>query len=82
MLSSRELIDLLVNADIESFFDRDDAVDYLAYLFERGFKGYENYEHEELLEECIDRNLIEEYEKSLNETPHEFNTEGKFTIEA
>jgi len=25
---------------------------------------------------------IEEYEESLNETPHEFNTEGKFTIEA
>ena len=25
---------------------------------------------------------IEEYEESFNETPHEFNTEGKFTIEA
>ena len=25
---------------------------------------------------------IEEYEDSLDETPHEFNTEGKFTIEA
>jgi len=25
---------------------------------------------------------IEDYEESLNETPHEFNTEGKFTIEA
>jgi len=25
---------------------------------------------------------IEEYEESLNEMPHEFNTEGKFTIEA
>ena len=25
---------------------------------------------------------IEEYEESLNETPHEFNTESKFTIEA
>ena len=25
---------------------------------------------------------IEEYEESLNETPHELNREGKFTIEA
>ena len=25
---------------------------------------------------------IDEYEESFNETPHEFNTEGKFTIEA
>ena len=25
---------------------------------------------------------IEEYEQSLDDTPHEFNTEGKFTIEA
>ena len=25
---------------------------------------------------------IKEYEDSLNETPHEFNTESKFTIEA
>ena len=25
---------------------------------------------------------IEDYEESLNEMPHEFNTEGKFTIEA
>ena len=64
MPDMNELINLLVNADIESFFDRDDADAYLAYLLRDGFKGYNNYEHDELLEECIDRNLIEENENA------------------
>jgi len=61
MPNMNELINLLVNADIESFFDRDDADAYLAYLLRDGFKGYNNYESDELLDECIDRNLIEGY---------------------
>jgi len=64
MLDTNKLINLLIDADIESFFDREDACDYLAYLFRNGIKGYENYEYDELLNECIDRNLIEENENA------------------
>jgi hypothetical protein len=59
-MTRQYLISLLIDSDIESFFDRDDASDYLAYVFRTGIKGYENYEYEELLNECIDRNLTEE----------------------
>jgi len=64
MLDTSKLINLLIDADIESFFDREDAEHYLAYLLSNGIKGYESYEYDELLNECIDRNLIEENENA------------------
>lgn len=58
-MTKQYLISLLVDSDVESFFDRDDPADYLAYVFRTGIKGYQDYEYEELLNECIDRNLEE-----------------------
>ena len=57
------LINLLVSADVDSFFDRDDPADYLAYLFEKGIKGYSEYTDQQLIDECIDREInLEECE--------------------
>lgn len=54
------MIDLLVDADINSFFDRDDMADYLSYLLRTGIKGYDSYSDQELENELVDRELIEE----------------------
>lgn len=55
-----DMIELLVDDDINSWYDRDDQYDYLSYLLRRGFKGYDDYTEEELRNELIDRELIEE----------------------
>lgn len=55
-----DMIELLVDDDINSWYDRDDQCDYLSYLLRRGFKGYDDYTEEELRNELIDRELIEE----------------------
>jgi hypothetical protein len=62
MKNRNELIGLLVDTDIDNFFDRADMADYLSYLLQKGFKGYNDYTDQELLDECIDRNLIDEVE--------------------
>jgi hypothetical protein len=60
MKNRNDMINLLLDADINSFFDRDDMEHYLAYVLTEGIKGYKDYTDQELLNECIDRNLIEE----------------------
>jgi hypothetical protein len=65
MYDQSELINLLVNHDIESFYDRGyNADSFLEYIFENGIRGYNDYEMEELINECIDKNLIEENENA------------------
>lgn len=59
MKTRDEMIDLLVDADINSFFDRDDMADYLSYRLRTGIKGYDDYTDQELENELVDRELIE-----------------------
>ena len=55
-------------------------------ILRAGFKGYENTSDEELEQELRERGLYDDDENvdieldPYDETPHEFNTEGKFTI--
>jgi hypothetical protein len=57
-----KLIELLVDDDINGFYDRDDQADYISYLMIHGFVGYNNQTDQEIIDECIDRNFFEEEE--------------------
>lgn len=57
-----KLIELLVDDDINGFYDRDDQADYISYLMRHGFVGYNNQTDQEIIDECIDRNFFEEEE--------------------
>ena len=57
--STEDLIQLLLEHDLEQFYDNDDPGAMYAYLRRRGIKGYDNWEHEELIDEAIDRELID-----------------------
>ena len=52
-----KLIELLVDDDINGFYDREDQADYLSYLMRVGFVGYNNQTDQQLIDECIDREL-------------------------
>lgn len=57
-----KLIELLVDGDINGFYDREDQADYISYLKRNGFVGYNNLTYQQLIDECIDRNFFEEEE--------------------
>ena len=52
-----KLIELLVDDDVNGFYDRDDQADYFSYLLRVGFVGYNNQTDQQLIDECIDREL-------------------------
>ena len=58
--SKNQLIDLLVEADLERFYDNDDPAKLYAYVLRKGVVGYENYTYEQLLDEALDLELIEQ----------------------
>ena len=60
--SREKLIELLVDGDINGFYDREDQADYISYLKRNGFVGYNNLTYQQLIDECIDRNFFEEEE--------------------
>lgn len=62
--SREKLIDLLIDDDINGFYDRDDQAAYLSYILRSGFAGYENQTYEQLIDECIDRQFFEEEENA------------------
>lgn len=56
--SREKLIEMLVDDDINGFYDRDDQADYISYLMRHGFVGYNNQTDQEIIDECIDRNFF------------------------
>jgi len=84
-----EMENILVNDDLEHIYGDHGNSDseYLESLLRGGFQGYENYTEDELVEELRERGLFDDGENvdieldPYDETPHEFNTEGKFIIE-
>ena len=50
-----KLIELLVDDDINGFYDRDDQADYISYLMRHGFVGYNNQTDAVLREEYTGR---------------------------
>ena len=52
-----KLIELLVDDDINGFYDREDQCDYFSYMMRIGFVGYNNQTDQQLIDECIDREL-------------------------
>lgn len=61
-MNTAQIIDLLIEDDLNDWHDRDDKDAYFAMLLRKGFIGYEQSYHQELLDEAIDRGLIEEVE--------------------
>ena len=51
------MIDMLIDDDLNRFFDRDDMADYLSYLLRTGIKGYDSYSDQDLENEIFDRSL-------------------------
>lgn len=58
--SKQQLIDLLVEADLERFYNNDDPGQVYAYVLRKGIRGYNDYTYEQLLDEAFDLQLIEE----------------------
>lgn len=54
-------INLLVDDDLNGWYDRDDQADYFSYLLRTGIKGYDDYTDAELGDELHDRGLDEQY---------------------
>jgi len=81
-MNKGEMIDVLVQDDLDTMYCQYENGDteYVHNILYSGFKGYENFDMDELEAECRERGLFDD-DESLDETPHEFNTEGKFTIE-
>lgn len=52
-----KLIEILVDDSINSWYDREDQADYFSYLMRVGFIGYNNLTDQQLIDECIDREL-------------------------
>jgi len=81
-MNKGEMIDALILDDIDTFYAESEnfnSTNFIHNILYSGFKGYENFDMDELEAECRERGLYDD--ESLNEMPHEFNTEGKFTIE-
>ena len=89
-MEREDMIDALVADDLDTIFaDNGDHGDswMIDNILRAGFKGYENISDEELEQELRERGLYDDDENvdieldPYDETPHEFNTEGKFTME-
>lgn len=62
--SRQALIDMLIDDDINGFYDGNDQAAYLSFILRSGFVGYDNQLAEELIEECISRGFFEEEEEN------------------
>jgi len=51
------LIDLLVDNDLNDWFSKSDMADYFSYLLRTGIKGYDYWTDQELIDECISREI-------------------------
>jgi hypothetical protein len=89
-MNKGEMIDALVADDMDTIFTENEhfnSTEYIHNILYSGFKGYENFDMDELEAECRERGIYDDGENvdieldPYDETPHEFNTEGKFTIE-
>ena len=58
--SKEDLITLLIEHDLEQFYDNDDPGHIYAYILRKGRMGYEEMDLEDLIDEAIDRDLIDE----------------------
>ena len=60
MSRRREMIEMLVDDDINTIFEsknQDNDEFYIANILMEGFKGYENFTEEELVQEMNERDL-------------------------
>ena len=55
--SRDKLIELLVDDDINDWFSKSDMADSFSYLLRNGFIGYDNRTDQELIDECISREI-------------------------
>ena len=59
-----EMIDILVQDDLDTIFSSDENGDteYIHNILYSGFKGYENFDMDELEAECRERGLYDDEE--------------------
>jgi hypothetical protein len=66
MSRRREMIEMLVDDDINNIFEAKNQENdeyYISNILLEGFKGYENYTEEELVQEMNERDLWNEWFK-------------------
>jgi hypothetical protein len=89
-MNKGQMIEALIADDIDRVFIENEhynSTEWISQIFYHGFVGYENFDMDELEAECRERGIYDDGENvdieldPYDETPHEFNTEGKFTIE-
>jgi hypothetical protein len=61
-----EMIDLLIDDDLNSWYDRDDKDDYFAFIMRTGFVGYENQTDQEIIDEMFNRGFFDETHPSFD----------------
>jgi hypothetical protein len=59
-MNTEQIIDLLIEDDLNDWNDSQSKDAYFATILRKGFIGYEQSYHDELLMDAIDRGLIEE----------------------
>lgn len=62
--SRDKLIQLLIDHDLHRFDDYQVQADHWSFLLRVGFVGYENQTDQELIDDCIDREL--NFEENAN----------------
>jgi hypothetical protein len=64
MMDKGEMIDILVQDDLDTIFSSDENGDteYIHNILYSGFKGYENFDMDELEAECRERGLYDDEE--------------------
>lgn len=61
----KTLIELLIDDDLNDWFTKSDQADYLSYLLRTGFIGYNHWTDQELIDECINREI--QFDKELSQ---------------
>jgi hypothetical protein len=63
-MNKGEMIDILVQDDLDTIFSSDENGDteYIHNILYSGFKGYENFDMDELEAECRERGLFDDGE--------------------
>ena len=64
-MTKGEMIDVLVQDDLNTIFSQaeyDSSSEYIHNILYSGFKGYENYDYDELVAECRERGFYDDGE--------------------
>lgn len=61
-----EMINLLIDDDLNNWYDRDDKDEYFAMILRNGFIGYNDQSNKEIENEMFERGLLDDTHPSFD----------------